>query len=79
MAGKEAQVLDEIRFELLRAMELHKSMANEHEALAVIEEEVYEFKLEVYKKQSTRDRAKMRTELIQSAAMCVRAILDCNL
>lgn len=65
--------------EIFRAMQLHSSMSNAHEALAVIEEEVFEFKLEVYKKQSARDPLKMRSELVQTAAMCIRAIHDLNL
>lgn len=79
MADGANKLASEIVAELQRAQSLHAPMANAHEALAVIEEEVFEFKLEVYKKQSTRDKKKMRAELVQSAAMCMRAIIDCDL
>jgi hypothetical protein len=57
-----------------------------HEAKAVIEEEFDELweQVKINPKKLDVDRqllrqARMRTELIQIAAMCVRAIVDCEL
>ena len=72
--------------EVERAMQLHKGMQCQHEAYAVILEELDEFwdlvkinpkKLQV-ELQELRLRD-MRKELIQTAAMCVRAIVDLRL
>lgn len=73
------KLAEEVRKELLRSQGLHSPMNSAHEALAVIEEEIDEFKKEVYKKREQRDKDKMREELVQTAAMCMRSILDLNL
>jgi hypothetical protein len=65
--------------ELEIAMEKHKPLNSAHEAYAVILEELDEFWEEVRKKREERSREAMRTELIQTAAMCVRAIHDLDL
>lgn len=50
-----------------------------HEAKGVLDEEVFEFTLEVYKKQSERNLAHMRKELLQIAAVAIRAAAHiCN-
>lgn len=54
--------------EYRRARSAHKPMQSMHEGLAVIWEEFEEVKTEVFKK--TPDRANLRKELIQIAAMC---------
>jgi hypothetical protein len=70
-------ILSEIAAELARAH--HAPLNSAHEAYAVILEELDEFKAEVWKKQRLRDPAAMRTELIQLAAMAIRAMEDLNL
>lgn len=65
--------------ELARATDQYQPIRSTHEALSIIEEEVYEFRLEVYKKQKVHDPVAMRKELIQVAAMCVRTIIDLDL
>ncbi len=50
-----------------------------HEALAVLEEELDEFKLEVRKKPQFRDAELMLEELLQVAAMARRAAEDLHL
>lgn len=72
-------VLAAVGSELERARLEHAPMASAHEAFAVILEELDEFKLEVWKKRSERDLVAMRAELIQLAAMAVRAVEDLEL
>ena len=54
-------------------------MLSLHEAYAIILEEVDELWDEVKKKSSNRDPKAVRSELIQIAAMAVRAIYDLDL
>jgi hypothetical protein len=68
-----------VAVELARAREKHAPLHSAHEAYAVILEELDEFKTEVWKKQRERDRTAMRAELIQLAAMAIRAVEDLNL
>jgi hypothetical protein len=72
-------IAHEVAEEVVRASKLFDSMHSPHEALGVIEEEWEEFKKEVWafnpnKNRDTRPR--QREELIQLAAMAVRAVLD---
>lgn len=75
----ELRVLGEVAAELAHARSNHAPLNSAHEAYAVILEELDEFKIEVWKKTRARDRAAMRAELIQLAAMAVRAIEDLGL
>ena len=68
------KTIDAVLAEAARAETLHAPMNSAHEAYAVILEEVDELWDEVKKKQSQRNNAAMRSELIQIAAMAVRAI-----
>lgn len=68
-------VCGEVLRELLGAMEKFGPMASPHEAYAVLLEEVDEFWEAVKSKDATYDEA--RAELIQVAAMAVRAVVDC--
>jgi hypothetical protein len=78
--------LARISAETLRAMDLHESIHSPHEAFGVIFEELDEFWEQVKvnpSKLSADERAvrreKMREELTQTAAMCLRTMLDLDL
>lgn len=78
--------LDRLRGELHRAMALHSGINSEHEAYAVILEELEEFWDEVkinprkLDPQAQLNRIRhMQTELLHTAAMCIRATIDCDL
>jgi hypothetical protein len=73
------ETLEAVSAEVVRATKLHAPLNSAHEAYAVILEELDEFKAEVWKKRSERDPSAMRAELIQLAAMAVRAIQDLGL
>ena len=74
------EVAEEIVAEASRASALFPPMNSPHEAAAVIREEFDEYWDEVKKhntSKSDRDtRPRQREELIQLAAMCIRAITD---
>jgi glycyl-tRNA synthetase beta subunit len=83
---KIAGVVSQIEVEVRRAVQLHKGMNSLHEAYAVIREELDEFWEQVkvnprkLEPEAQRRRlAELRTELIQTAAMCVRSIVDLDL
>jgi hypothetical protein len=73
-------IAHEISEEAARATALFPPMNSPHEALAVILEEYTEYQLEVFKHNTSKPdrdtRPRQREELIQLAAMCMRAILD---
>lgn len=71
------RVCSDVNDEVLRAMDKHGGMNSSHEAFAVILEELEEFWEEVKKKEP--DPLRMAEELTQTAAMCVRAIVDLDL
>lgn len=54
----------------------HAPMHSSHEALAVIQEELDEYKQQVYAWPKRHDPAQMQDELLDVAAMAIRAILD---
>lgn len=62
--------------EVARAEKLHAPINSLHEGYAVIAEELDEFWDQVKLKARDRDPVSVRTELIQTAAMCVRTILN---
>jgi hypothetical protein len=72
-------VLEDVEFETEKARDHYPNMTTAHEALGIIREEYVEFEQEVFKKQHLHDKARMRKELTQVAAMCVRAIVDLRL
>lgn len=69
--------LEEVAEELKVARTKHTPIASLHEGYAVILEEMDEFKEEVWKRLSKRDRENMWLELKQIAAMCARTAEDC--
>jgi hypothetical protein len=76
----------EITAEARRAMDIHPPINTAHEGYAVIKEELDEFWEEVKlnpNKLSAAGRAdridRMRKELTQTAAMCLRTMLDLEL
>lgn len=69
-----SEITKEVLQETLSAMGKHKPMPTRHDAYGVIKEELDEFWDEVRERKP--DPAKMRRELIQVAAMAVRAIHD---
>ncbi len=74
----DAQALNEAADELKRGRLLHAPFASAHEGYAVVLEEVRELEAEVFKRQSLRDRDRMRAEAIQIAAMALRFAADCT-
>ena len=70
----------EIAREVTRVRILFPPMNSPHEAAFVIEEEWEEYRQEVFKHNTSKPdrdtRRRQRIELIQLAAMCMRAILD---
>ena len=73
-------LFNEVKDEVFRAGTLFAPMNSPHEAMAVILEEYTEYQLEVFKHNTSKPdrdtRPRQREELIQLAAMCMRAILD---
>lgn len=72
-------VLAAIGVELRAAVQKHASLSSAYEAYAVILEGLDEFWDEVKLKREQRNPDQMRRELIQTAAMCARAIIDLGL
>lgn len=71
-----ADLWAELRAELVAALDKHAPMNSHHEAYAVILEELDEYWEHVRLQKAKREQAKIRRELIQVAAMALRAILD---
>lgn len=69
----------DVAAEYYRAVKQHAPLNSAHEAYAVILEELDEYKAEVWKKREQRDKHAMRAELVQLAAMCMRAVEDLGL
>jgi len=69
-------ILKDVRLELQMAVDLNDSMNSDHEAYAVILEELDEYWEEVRKKRCERNEENIVVELRQTAAMCIRAIHD---
>ena len=69
--------LEEIQKEVLRAKELFPvDFHNQHEAYAVILEEVDELWDEIKKNQKNYDLAEQRKEAVQAAAMLTRLLVE---
>ena len=70
-------VIDQVRAEIHVARGKHSDMKSRHEAYAVILEELDEVWAEVKRKDC--EPAALRDELVQTAAMCIRAVTDLRL
>ncbi len=71
-------IIEDVMLELHQAMSGHGNMVNLHEAYGIIAEEFFEFQEEVFKnprKHPNRNEL-ARAELIQLAAMAIRALHD---
>ena len=68
----EDRAIEKIMSEFYRASELYPTLHSNHEAYAVIKEEVDELWDEIKKEKSIRGNEKIKTELIQIGAMVVR-------
>lgn len=75
-AEKVNAIVADVVAELQSALRRYPSMNSPAEAIGVIWEEFDEFRDEVRAKHGQRDPVKMRRELVQVAAMAVRAMLD---
>lgn len=73
------QAMQEVREELLIAVQKFPPMHSAHEGFAVIHEEFDELKAEIWKNPERRDIEAMHAEAVQLAAMCVRLMVDITL
>ncbi len=71
--------LGDVFDEMLSATDKYGGFNSAHEAYGVILEELDEFWDEVKKKRSKRDTKNMRRELVQTAAMCMKAAISLGL
>lgn len=69
----DAEFLRAVALEEIRARATHGDFASLHEAYAVLLEETDEFKAEVWKKRGERDGLAIYCELVQIAAMAMKA------
>ena len=69
----------DIDIELSRAKEKFNSFNSFHEGYAIIKEELEEYWEEVKAWPKAHNHKKMKKELIQTAAMCIRTIQDMSL
>lgn len=74
--GDLAGAVDDAALEAAEARAKHNPYNSAHEAYGVLAEEFKEFEEHVFAKQDTRDLAAMRRELIQIAAVALRAAAE---
>lgn len=70
------EIAGEVVMEIQRARASFPNLNSVHEGYAVILEELDEFWDEVKMKYDSRSDDRMRKELVQVAAMCIRTIAD---
>ena len=65
--------------EFKRATSIYPKFNSRHEGLAILEEELHELRMEVYKNhvKTPEARISQRKEAVQVAAMAMRFIYDC--
>lgn len=73
---KSIDAYDLIEYEFMRATKLYPSFHSNHEAYAVIKEEVDELWDEIKKSKELTGNAEIRRELIQVGAMVIRYLND---
>ncbi len=66
------RVLWDIYNEKQTAVSMYGPFTSCHEALSVLEEEIFEVRMEIYKKAEKRDAALLYNELIQVGAMALK-------
>lgn len=74
---RQQSVLTELATEMERARQLHGDIVSPHEGIAVIREEYLEAEREVFRKHIDQDM--LRKELIHTANVCLRMIVDLRL
>lgn len=74
-----AQAMQEVREELLSAVQKFAPMHSAHEGFAVIHEELDELWEEIKKSPKKRDIEAMHAEAVQVCAMSMRFLLDITL
>lgn len=72
------QFLEDVYNEAMRAIAKYGTFNSFHEAYAVLLEEVDEWWDHVRLHEDKRDLKAIRTELVQIAAMCLKAALRCH-
>ena len=73
------EFLGDVFDEMLSATDKYGGFNSAHEAYGVILEELEEFWDEVKKKRKLRNTENMRKELVQTAAMCMKAAISLGL
>ena len=68
----------EILHEYVKATEIYGPFSSYHEGYAIILEELEELWDEIKKKPEERNSVRIKREAIQTAAMCLRFIVDCT-
>lgn len=66
------KVEDDIRDEAWRAISIHGWFNSHHEAMSVLDEEIHEVKMEVYKKEELRDKQLLYNEVVQVSAVALK-------
>ena len=74
---REQRALTDLVNEMARARGLHANMVSAHQAIAVIREEYLEAEREVFTKYI--NHGAVRRELLHTAGVCLRAIVDLRL
>ncbi len=64
--------VEDVVRETEHAIEQHGEFASPHEAMSVLDEEVFELRMEIYKKRDQRNISDMYTEAIQIAAVALK-------
>ena len=75
-SAKIMEAMGETMLELQNATKLFGPFHSAHEAYGVIMEEIREFEEEIFKNPRNRNRAAMRSEACQIAAMAMRVMVD---
>lgn len=66
------RTIEDVVREVDHAVKLYGEFNSAHEAMSVIDEEVFELRMEIYKKRDQRNESDMYTEAIQIAACALK-------